>query len=70
MTNYKVMVTRQNCGYSRKGLDTRNTHGKYQNSSTHSSKVINKGTVFIKRSNSKVKVRGSKVLEPMEMSCH
>ena len=66
MTNYKVKVTRQNYGHPRKGLDTRNTHGKYQNSSTHSSKVINKGKVFKNRSNSKVKVTGSKMVVTTE----
>ena len=44
-------------------------HVKYQSSCTHCSKVISHVKVFKKRSNSKAKVTGSKMLAPTENSC-
>ena len=41
-SNSKVKVTGSKKRYPLKGLITRNTHVKYQNSSTHCSKVISK----------------------------
>ena len=52
----------QKVEYQQKDLITRNTHVKYQSSSTHYSNVISKIKVLISRSNSKVKVTRSILL--------
>ena len=49
----------QRCQYPQKGLVTKNSHIKYQSSSTHCSKVISKIKFSKSRSNSKVKVTRS-----------
>ena len=58
----------QKCWNLRKGFVTKNTHVKYQSSSTHNSKVISKVKVLKNGSNSKAKVTGSKIRVSTERS--
>ena len=61
----------QKLGYPWKGLVTRNVHIKYISSTSPGKEAMTKVKVFFKsRSNFKVKVTRSKLLVPVERSCH
>ena len=69
-----VKVTRSKVWYQSKGLVIRNTHVKYESPMWCISKVMAQVKVFCgqvkSRSNLEVKVTRSKILVPMERSCH
>ena len=56
--------------YQWKGLVTRNVHMKYESPTSSGFEAMAKVKVFKSRSNFKVKVTRSKILVPMERSCH
>ena len=66
----RSMSIRQKSWYSIEGLVTRNAHVKYETPTVSGLEAMAKVKVFKSRSKFMVKVTRSKILVPMERSCH